>query len=83
MKIIQLDVGGALQNFLPLKKLFLEELAVPLSLPIWLPPSCSLADSVLFRHQRGGSCCSRRYRRLFFSALVRRIAKATAWPRLP
>lgn len=32
-------------------------LAVPLSLPIWLPPSCSLADSVLC-HQRGGAAAA-------------------------
>lgn len=41
MKIIQLYVMGVLQHALQLKAYFFEELAVPLSLPIWLPPSCS------------------------------------------
>lgn len=63
MKIIQLYVS---QNFLQLKTyfFFFEALAVPLSLPIWLPPSCSLADSV-FCHQRGGSHRSLRSPALF------------------
>lgn len=38
---------GCLAKRPPIKSLFFENLAAPLSLPIWLPPSCSLPSSGL------------------------------------
>lgn len=38
---------GCLAKHPPIKSLFFEELAAPLSLPIWLPLSCSLPSSGL------------------------------------
>lgn len=65
------------KNFLRLKSYFFEALAVPLSLPIWLPPSCSLAGSVCC-DQCDGSCD----RRPLFPALVLQDCGAAAWPHL-